>query len=578
MITATERAEHMALQVFISAREHNGRVVTHDMVDAVMSRDADTEQGKANVATVRRIIRRKAEAEGVRVIFTAEERYWAIREQLHHMSADAVHALRDDITNGGDSDPRGWDAQLTDAISARLSNRPTPARLWGCTPVSIRLWRQPRPESPILLPDDVVDAPHTLFIDDRQIRTGIPAERVRKIVNVRRFAGRPTHQDGDKAIVCDSRRYVPAQTAGTPALAEEQRPERFHMRTVNGGTPERIPSADARHEMNNAMMQPGKRAVRTMSAGHSTARIVYKDNRGEVLLRPATPEEAAMDVKPESERYAPGDLVTVRPVVYDPEKRTHRVFPEYTGTVVSWGGPNYYVRSVVADEHGHGVRPCRVHELRPATAEAAPLFAALAAYEAAALCSTPRDLEDLAHHLLALGKVAPTAQHLEIVEAQAAVEDAWEALRTAQDLTARNAAHDQVRAAVKGARAVILAVAPHAHRMHGTDMPATADTIRAAALAYNAVGSTPEELSAVETGTPQVRVHCACDSGTGWTVKATITAGVDSPVGFIPAHPPVVVKFRKRDGRQDAAVNARRVIGALFRVDVPVEYVLDRRV
>ncbi|WP_406730670.1 hypothetical protein [Streptomyces sp. NBC_01794] len=211
---------------------------------------------------------------------------------------------------------------------------------------------------------------------------------------------------------------------------------------------------------------------------------------------------------------------------------------------------------------------------------AAPLFAALAAHKAAAeaaLSPRPLDLLRLARHLLTLGPVAPTGLHLALVDAHAAVEDARDALTAARGLQARNAAHDQVRTAIQGARAVILAVAPHANRMHGTDMPATAEDVRAAALAYNAVDADPEELSATGTGTPTVRVHCRSDSGTGWTVTATITAGVDSPIGHIPAHPPIVVKFRKRDGRQDAAENARRVIGALFRVAVPVEYALDRR-
>ncbi|MEU3281460.1 hypothetical protein [Streptomyces antibioticus] len=125
--------------------------------------------------------------------------------------------------------------------------------------------------------------------------------------------------------------------------------------------------------------------------------------------------------------------------------------------------------------------------------------------------------------------------------------------------------------------AVILAVAPHAHRMHGTDMPGTAEEIRVAALAYNAVDATPEELSAVATGTPTVRVHCRSDSGTGWTVTATITAGLDSSIGYAPAHPPIVLKFRKRDGREGAAENTRRMFGRMFRVAVPVEYVRDRR-
>ncbi|MFM9698854.1 hypothetical protein [Streptomyces europaeiscabiei] len=374
MITATERAEAMALQVLIFARLHNGRVVTYDVVDAVMSRDYATEQGQANKEMVRRIIRKCAVSEGVRVIFTEDERYWAIREQLHRMSTDKVRALRDEIAEGGDDDPRGWDKALNNAISVRLSARQQTRRLYNCTPVSVRLWREPRP---------------------------------------------------------------------------------------------------------------------------------------------------------------------------------------------------------VAEEH-----PAPAEETAPTAPDAAPLFAALAAYEEAGHASlgcAPRDLAHLARHLIALGKTAPTEHHPSLAEAHNAVENAWEALRTARSLVARNTAHDQARAAVDRARTVILAVAPNANRMHGTDMPATADEIRAAALAYNAVDASPEELSAIETGTPTVRVHCRSDSGTGWTVTATITAGVDSPIGHIPAHPPILLKFRKREGREDAAENTRRVFGRLFRVSVPIAYVADRR-
>ncbi|QDN54077.1 hypothetical protein [Streptomyces sp. S1D4-20] len=113
-------------------------------------------------------------------------------------------------------------------------------------------------------------------------------------------------------------------------------------------------------------MEPGKRAVREMSAKGPHARIVYNDVRGEVILRPATAVETASDIKLEAKRYAPGDTVTVRPVVYCPITRRHRVLPEYDGTVVNWASGHYNVRSLDADEHGHGVRPCRVHELRPA--------------------------------------------------------------------------------------------------------------------------------------------------------------------------------------------------------------------
>jgi len=52
--------------------------------------------------------------------------------------------------------------------------------------------------------------------------------------------------------------------------------------------------------------------------------------------------------------------------VYCHRTRTHRVLPEYAGTVVNWASPHYNVRSADADEHGHSVRPCHIHELRPA--------------------------------------------------------------------------------------------------------------------------------------------------------------------------------------------------------------------
>lgn len=379
MITATERADWMALQVLISARLHNARVVTHDLVDAVMSRDANKECGKANKATVRRIIRKQAASEGVRVIFTDDERYWAIRERLYHMAPADVSALVDSIAEGGDDDPCGWDRVLIGAISNHRSNRPSPRRLWGCKPVSIRLWREPR------------------------------------------------------------------------TAAEE---------------------------------------------------------------RPAPTE----------------------------------------GT---------------------------------APAAAAPRFAALVAYESArdaSLSVSPRELDDLAAHLIALGPAAPAGLHTELVDAHGDIEEAREALRTARSLTSRNAAIDQARAAVERARAVILAIEPHAKQMRGTDMPVTADDIRAAARAYNAVGGAPEELSAIETGTPAVQVWCRNGPGLGREVIVHITAGVRADIGHIPAHSPIVLRFRRLDGRMNAAENARRLLWRVtpakryLRVeDVPVEFLQDSR-
>jgi hypothetical protein len=613
-LTATDRAEWMALQVFISARQDNGRVVTHDLVDAVMSRDADKECGKANKETVRRIIRRDAESERVRVIFTPDERYWAIREQLHHMSDDQVHALRDEIVEGGDRDPRGWDKQLTDAISVRLSNRLSPMRLRGVEPVSIRLWSKP-PAKLEELPttDDVVDAPHAVYVGEERKHDGIPAAHVRKIVSNLRFKRQPFRQDpADRAIVVENRRYVPQ-----PATAAAPAEERQHVRIVNDGPTEIIPTRDALAEINAAMMQPlVKRTVKRMSACKSTAHIVYRDGRT-VYLRPATPgdtfptpterptdAELTGDIDAELAAYyaetfqaiADGSALPVRADMIRPgmeviaahmgETRTVSAVTAFVGPGAPWVRPTWTFRSHDESTTGSTFPPDMhlmvtrasldaVFGTVPAedTAPAAgTLYAALAAYEATVSVSAPRDLEDLARHLKTLGKHAPGEQHLAIVEAHGAVEDAWESLRTASTLPARNAAHDEARAAVEQARAVILAVAPHAHRIHGTDMPATADTIRAAALAYNAADGAPEELQAIETGTPTVRVVCRSDARSGWTVTARITAGVDTALGHCPAHPPIVLNFRKRDGREDAAANARKVLAAMFRVDVPVTY------
>ncbi|GAA2439235.1 hypothetical protein [Streptomyces glaucus] len=151
----------------------------------------------------------------------------------------------------------------------------------------------------------------------------------------------------------------------TNQTGKAQPADRFHMRTVNGGTPERIETRKALAEINNAMMLPGKKAVRTMSAIGSRARIEYRDNRGVVELRPATAQENA-DWKPEAEQYAPGDTVIVRPEVYNPTARKYRILPEYAGTVVNWTGTHYNVRAANPDQHGpDGVRPCRPRELRP---------------------------------------------------------------------------------------------------------------------------------------------------------------------------------------------------------------------
>ncbi|MFE4583404.1 hypothetical protein [Streptomyces chartreusis] len=424
------------------------------------------------------------------------------------------------------------------------------------------------------LPNDVVEAPHALYIDGKLRKEGIPAERVRTFVKNRRFNGLVTHQDDDGGIVCDNRRYVPVTTEPapaeeTPAAAEE----RMHVRIANGGVPELVDSRDALEEINHAMMD-GKRDVREMSEGRGNARIVYRDQRGTVELRRATAEDIAA--------YAPA------PAPAPVDEKTRR-WAE--GFAAKWWAEQHTgepTDAALAAVFAHTVKPPKreayplireaITALTPPAA-AAPLFAALAAREAAdeAADLAPSSLHRLVNHLETLPLAAPPALHERLRAARDTAEGTWESLRAAHSLPAKTAARSAAKDAIVRARAAILAVQPHASRMHGTDMPHTADSIRAAALAYLHVGATPDETDAIESGAAEVRVDCRPDTGAGWTVTARITAGIRDVGWFLPAHPPIVVKFRRVDGRQSPADNARKVIGSMLRVDVPVKYKDDAR-
>jgi hypothetical protein len=61
-------------------------------------------------------------------------------------------------------------------------------------------------------PDEIVDSLHALFIDDRLVSAHVSADRVRKVVNARRFAGRSTRQDSAGTVHCDRTRYEPVTT------------------------------------------------------------------------------------------------------------------------------------------------------------------------------------------------------------------------------------------------------------------------------------------------------------------------------------------------------------------------------
>ncbi|MFF9901317.1 hypothetical protein [Streptomyces longispororuber] len=59
------------------------------------------------------------------------------------------------------------------------------------------------------LPEDVVDAPHALYVDGVLKIKVVPAANVRRVVSNRRFRGWLIHQDDQGAICCDNRRWVP---------------------------------------------------------------------------------------------------------------------------------------------------------------------------------------------------------------------------------------------------------------------------------------------------------------------------------------------------------------------------------
>lgn len=222
-----------------------------------------------------------------------------------------------------------------------------------------------------------------------------------------------------------------------------------------------------------------------------------------------------------------------------------------------------------------------------------PNFAAYAAHEAAGfalLRPNPGEITALRRHLLAFGPDAPTAPHLDLLTAEAALASASQDASAARALrgVARNLAvgkaDDQLRDAVRHAERIILAIEPTAARFRGTDMPVTPETITAAALAYTKVEAEPEEIEAIGQGAPMVLVRCRSDHKLGREITAHITAGVRTPQWWIAAHPPLVLHFRRLDGRTTAADNARRLLWRkdpasryLAVTEVPVEFSNDPR-
>lgn len=223
-----------------------------------------------------------------------------------------------------------------------------------------------------------------------------------------------------------------------------------------------------------------------------------------------------------------------------------------------------------------------------------PNFTAYAAHEAAGfalLRPNPEEITSLRRQLRALHPEAPAVPHPGLLAADATLKSADEAATAARMLTgtvrtrAVGAAGDQLRTAVQQATRAILAIEPTAARFRGTDLPVTPETITAAALAYIKAEAEPEEIEAIGQGTPMVLVRCRSDHKLGREITARITAGVRTTQWWMEAHPPLILRFRRPDGRLSAADNARHLLWRedparryLAVTDVPVDFCNDPRI
>ncbi|MER7069285.1 hypothetical protein ACFW6R_29720 [Streptomyces albidoflavus] len=91
-------------------------------------------------------------------------------------------------------------------------------------------------------------------------------------------------------------------------------PDARHVRIVDDGAPQIISIAEALAEITRAQTRAGRRAVREMSAARSTARIAYRDERGTVVLRPATAEDIAAAADAAQGRRPAAEVLAADPV------------------------------------------------------------------------------------------------------------------------------------------------------------------------------------------------------------------------------------------------------------------------
>lgn len=115
-MTRTEKAEAAARQVVVWSRRNGNKPITRDMIDAILSRDADMPWGDANVRTVRAWVRKIAILSTDVVALTDREEIKLHRARFAQMHWDELSALADELYEN-DDDPRGWDKNFVHALS-----------------------------------------------------------------------------------------------------------------------------------------------------------------------------------------------------------------------------------------------------------------------------------------------------------------------------------------------------------------------------------------------------------------------------------------------------------------------------
>lgn len=117
-MNASEKAQIAARQVIVWGRD-NDKPITRYLIDQILSRDAHTLWGDANVRTVRMRVRKLAVLQSDRVALTDREEVTMHKDRLWKMTLQELWDLRDEIAED-ENDPRGWDKNFVNALSKAL--------------------------------------------------------------------------------------------------------------------------------------------------------------------------------------------------------------------------------------------------------------------------------------------------------------------------------------------------------------------------------------------------------------------------------------------------------------------------